>query len=411
MNQIQYFANSTQIRLADGSCKSVEEITTADSVLGLDGLAKKIITVEQGNGKMFNINPVLGNNFAINDKHILVLKFTSAELINWKPARKYYSVQYLQDMKIRSKCFSYGKYPPPLTEERKAALLKQAQEFLLNKSKEPGYNRIGDVISITVENFLKLPNNIIRILYSFKQSIEYLEKPISIDPYMLGLWLGDGTSAEPAITNIDEEITDYIYKFADDRKLRVSIRKKYLYDDDGMKYDSEVNTYYIAGNPKNTFRDALKNYNLLNNKHIPLDYLLNTRAIRLQVLAGLIDTDGYLKDNCYEIVQKSDKIANGLIDLSRSLGFKTAHSKVNKTCVKKNGERVTGIYNRVAISGDRLTDIPVLLPRKKATPCGKKVNFLITQFKITETEKCDYTGFKIEGDGKFLGVDFTVLHA
>ena len=46
MAQIQYFGNSTQIRLADGSQKAIEKITTADSLLGTDGLPKKVLEVQ-----------------------------------------------------------------------------------------------------------------------------------------------------------------------------------------------------------------------------------------------------------------------------------------------------------------------------------------------------------------------------
>lgn len=48
----------------------------------------------------------------------------------------------------------------------------------------------------------------------------------------------------------------------------------------------------------------LRNNNLLNNKHIPYEYKCNSRDVQLKLLAGLIDSDGYNKTNCYEIIQK-----------------------------------------------------------------------------------------------------------
>ena len=45
----------------------------------------------------------------------------------------------------------------------------------------------------------------------------------------------------------------------------------------------------------------LKVYNLIKNKYIPLDYLVNDRKTRLAVLAGIIDTDGNVRANGHEI--------------------------------------------------------------------------------------------------------------
>ena len=171
-------------------------------------------------------------------------------------------------------------------------------------------------------------------------------------------------------------------------------------------------SYYISKNENkssNIFLKSLKKYNLIGNKHIPIEYLYNSRENRLKLLAGLIDTDGYQKDNVFEIMQKSDKLTNDIILLAQSLGMKVAHSKVNKTCVKKNGDRVTGIYNRIAISGNCLTDIPILLDRKKATKCMKDINFLITTINVEPTKNGKYVSFEIEDNDQFFGTDYTVL--
>ena len=51
--------------------------------------------------------------------------------------------------------------------------------------------------------------------------------------------------------------------------------------------------------------DFLRKNNLVNNKHIPHNYKCNDRTVQLELLAGLIDSDGYYHDNCYEIIQKN----------------------------------------------------------------------------------------------------------
>ena len=76
----------------------------------------------------------------------------------------------------------------------------------------------------------------------------------------------------------------------------------------------------------------LKSNNLINNKHIPYNYKCNNRIIRLKVLAGLIDSDGYNKGNCYEIIQKSTLLAEDILYLCRTLGFACYSKKCKKTC-------------------------------------------------------------------------------
>src|SRR5439155_12780716 len=131
--------------------------------------------------------------------------------------------------------------------------------------------------------YMKLPLNIKKGLYGFKHEIEFDEKDTDLDPYMLGLWVGDGTSAQPEFTNKDDIILDHIENYAVSNDLRISLKE----EKNGCK------TYRISGKPKNrnTFLDSLKKYNLINNKHIPNDFLYNSREVRLKVLAGIIDTD------------------------------------------------------------------------------------------------------------------------
>jgi hypothetical protein len=114
----------------------------------------------------------------------------------------------------------------------------------------------------------------------------------------------------------------------------------------------------------NRFMRFLKNNNLINNKHIPFNYKCNSRNIQLKVLAGLIDSDGYHKNNCYEIIQKNTLLSEDIVYLCRSLGFACYVKKCKKTCYNtKNGPK-EGEYNRISIYGSGLEDIPVLCKRK-----------------------------------------------
>ena len=69
-------------------------------------------------------------------------------------------------------------------------------------------------------------------------------------------------------------------------------------------------------------KKSLKEYNLTTNKHIPDQYKLTSREIRLSLLASLIDSDGYYnpKNISSKITQKKKTLANDILFLVRSLG-------------------------------------------------------------------------------------------
>ena len=115
--------------------------------------------------------------------------------------------------------------------------------------------------------------------------IEFSERNLPIDPYTLGVWLGDGHSANSRYTSDDPEIADYI---------PYSVKK----------HEKCIN-YWIKGlNP------ILRRMNLIKNKHIPDDYLFGSIKQRTELLQGLIDTDGHIpkKKSAIEFSNKNKRI-------------------------------------------------------------------------------------------------------
>jgi len=114
----------------------------------------------------------------------------------------------------------------------------------------------------------------------------------------------------------------------------------------------------------------------------------------------------------YEIAQKSDKIAEGIVFLAKSLGFRATCKKREKKCYKPNGEIVPGMYNIMTISGENLKNIPLLLDYKKANSNPNK-NRLLTKITVKEHGVGEYVGFQIKGDGRLLAPDLqfgTIQH-
>ena len=147
---------------------------------------------------------------------------------------------------------------------------------------------------------------------------------------------------------------------------------------------------------------------LLKSKHIPAIYLCNSREVRLEVLAGLIDTDGWTNHGGYQIIQKSEILADDICYLARSLGL-AAYKEKRTKYIKSRG--FSGPYYWVGISGD-CSVIPVRLPRKKVAPRvqGWKDHLVTGVEAIRDAGYGEYYGFQLDGDGRFLMGDFTVTH-
>ena len=78
----------------------------------------------------------------------------------------------------------------------------------------------------------------------------------------------------------------------------------------------------------------LKDLGLLSNKHIPDDYLIDSEENRLNLLAGIVDTDGYAsKDGkCIEIHLMNERLANDVKTLCQQLGFRTIFNESQINC-------------------------------------------------------------------------------
>jgi hypothetical protein len=155
----------------------------------------------------------------------------------------------------------------------------------------------------------------------------------------------------------------------------------------------------------------LKNHKLLNNKHIPSIYKINSRENRLKLLAGILDSDGSLcKDKAgYDIIQKNPQLTKDIVYLAKSLGFQCKPKICKKGCYYK-GEYKEGTYTRMSIYGNGIDEIPVLCPRKKANARRQIKDPLVTAINITPKGVGDYYGFVIDGNHRFMLGNFIVTH-
>lgn len=160
----------------------------------------------------------------------------------------------------------------------------------------------------TTEQLLnkKNKNEILRISCT---SIKNEIKNLPLDPYVLGVWLGDGSKQCGALTNMN-----------DDTWLEIENRGYTLGKDISQGGSGKAQTKTIL-----KIYPILKKLNLINNKHLPELYLTASYEQRLDLLRGLMDSDGYYntkRKSC--IVNTTQKWqADAIVQIASSFGIKT----------------------------------------------------------------------------------------
>ena len=159
-------------------------------------------------------------------------------------------------------------------------------------------------------------------------AIELPEQVLEVDPYLLGIWLGDGSKGSGQITS-DEKNGDYVF-------LKKKIESLgYLVNDYKAKSHMHVNG----------LRGQLSLLGVLNNKHIPKEYLRASVEQRLSLLQGLMDSDGNVsKDGQCFFSNTNKHLVDDTVELIRSLGVKATVAK----CAATLNGNFCGDYWRVS---------------------------------------------------------------
>jgi superfamily II DNA or RNA helicase/intein/homing endonuclease len=344
-----------EILMFDGRFKKVEKIKVGDKLMGMDSSPRRVLSLIRNTGQMYRIVPTKGESFIVNEDHILSLVRTN-----------------------------------------------------------DGTKKNGKIFDVSVRDWLlwsktkKHTHKLFRVGVDFEQNRKSFDA-LKIDPYFLGVLLGDGSFlGTPNITTTDKGIVQEIKKQAKFYGLNVKQRAS---KDKCPQYALVRGKKYSFGKNggSNILINRLRFFKLwgkkCDNKFVPQAYKVSTRENRLAILAGLLDTDGCLQKNYFEITLKSRQLAHDVVYLSKSVGL-AAYVKI---CRKKSQNGTEGVYHRVTISGD--TDcIPCRIKYKKATSRKQKKDVLRTGFSVEKLGFENYYGFSLDGDKRYLLSDFTVTH-
>lgn len=332
--------------MADLTIKQIKDIKTGEYVMGDDGTPRKVLATMSGRSEMYCVHQTSAEDYYVNDAHILSLRKSKSSINEGR----------------------YSDYAE-FTDMRITDFVSKSKRF---REHFRGY-KVG--------------------------TIPYKETEAKIAPYLLGLWLGDGTSIYPQITTPEEEVKQYLREYADSHGMRLSVN--------GEKGRTQTLRLAKVGGITNPLMDAFREYGLLDNKHIPQEYISNSERVRLELLAGLLDTDGYQIRNGYEITQKSEALARQIKFIADTLGFRTSISAKKATIKGKD----CGEVYRVHINGDTWR-IPCKVARKQVARenVHKNKDWHLSQLEIEPVGVGDWCGICLDGNQRYLHSDGTVTH-
>lgn len=343
-----------KVLMFDGSTKLSQEICAGDVLMGPDSCPRNVLKIDSGISNLYEVSPKKGEKWICNDEHI----FTVHDQYITRSMRLYNS------------------------------------------------EKTSDIVDKHIKEILKFQKNNGEIghLKLVRTGVEFKEKDLPIDPYLLGLWLAEGTKHKGnpyfSICKQDSDIIDYLLSYPLPKGIECKI-----------KDDSEncVQVRFVGDGSKNIFREEFKKcIDELGNVFIPQDYLINSMKNRLRLLAGLIDGDGYKKSDgcCFSISTKWESLGEGIVYLVRSLGLYSSYKWKRSTIKSRNFE---AYYFRIGISG-HTEIIPNVLSRKRASKRKQIKDVLHTGFSLKPIGKGAWFGFTVDGDNRYLLGDFTITH-
>lgn len=349
------FGENTEIRMGDGSIKFIQDIKAGDFVMNNIGEPEEVVEIGNGVEELYEVKQQASDSYVVSKDHILYLEQKA-------------NISTIKDDGI------------------KKILVQDFNESILGKYRY-------------------------RTTYGIKNNLlEFNKKSLLLEPYYLGLYIGDGCIKKGCIVadiKKSNEIVTYLSEYA-----------KRIGNEYGLK------TYGICHyiNKKtgsksiNFIRQSLKTLDIFDKKIIPTEYLLSTVNDRLELLAGLIDTDGNITNKgktsqAYEFSQTNRiELIEQIEFLARSLGFKVKRRVIitNKGYDNKILTQYRTKY-RLRISGN-IWIIPCKIDYKKAEIINHKKDFTRCRIEVNNIGIGKYFGIKLKNNPLFLLKDNTVVH-
>lgn len=224
--------------------------------------------------------------------------------------------------------------------------------------------------------------------------VEGTYKDLPLDPYTLGVWLGDGTNTNPTLCSAkcDIAVIDRVIKNGNE------IRWQTIHKTTGV--------YYFGFG----FREALQAFGMCHSrhrrpKHIPVEYLTASLEQRLALLAGLLDTDGTLSGEKYIFSTTETELLDSFLTLVATFGWRTC---VVCQPARTSSSGVVGRKDVYVVGFTPDIKIPCVLPRKQNT--GNCARRAVSFTSIQRTEPIEGNCITVEGGVYLVGKNLLPTH-
>jgi replicative DNA helicase len=161
----------TGVLLHNGKVKNVEDIIPGDVLIGPDSGKRNVLSVCSGREMLYKVTPTKGEPYIVNESHILSLRITG---MGGREAHK-----------------------------------------------------SGNIVNISVRDYINKSKTFKHVAKGWRAPADFSgDSVLFLDPYFLGIWLGDGHSKLPAVTSMDSEIADYLVEYAKKINMTVVAREQ-----------------------------------------------------------------------------------------------------------------------------------------------------------------------------------------
>lgn len=223
------------------------------------------------------------------------------------------------------------------------------------------------------------------------------KKTLPIDPYTLGVWLGDGTNRNPTICNAktDKIIIDTI------------LENGYTMAWDVVHKGTGVHYYGFK-----ELRQQLQSVGMCHSrrktpKHIPCEYLTASIDQRLELLAGLIDTDGFVRhaERKCNFTTADEELRDDFISLVSTFGWRC---NVTRTEPRVSSSGINGVRPYWCIGFSPTIYIPCKLPQKQLYNFSDQRRVSITE--INKHDGCYGNCITVDGGEYLVGRRLVPTH-
>lgn len=205
-----------------------------------------------------------------------------------------------------------------------------------------------------IENDIKGRGHRYHYMLTHRDPVQGLEKKLPVDPYVLGVWLGDGTNRNPTVCNAktDKVIIDTV------------LSNGYTMAWDTVQKNTGVHYYGFKELRQQLQTVGMCHSRTKTTKHIPDEYFTANIGQRLELLAGLIDTDGCLisVERKYSFTTAEEALRDDFVSLLSTFGWRCT---VTECLPKISSSGIVGKRTYWCIKFNPTMEIPCKVPRKQ----------------------------------------------